>query len=244
MEGFGMSHYEEQREAWLEERRGAKLAETVTEVVARASADDAAGALGRPPVTIAPCAHPWTGFRLVEIERQYEGDLVEVRECGVCGRRVSNRIDTVPPGAEGLVRDEGCARPAPLPCHPADPKQSAGAAKVPMAALPMAVVAELAVAHGEGAAKYGRHNWRKGEVLASTYYAATLRHLTAWFEGEDIDPDSGLSHLVKAMASLAVLRDAQIHGTALDDRPAPSPEGFMARLCGVHAELQTKLNTD
>lgn len=128
-----------------------------------------------------------------------------------------------------------------LPHHPADPKQSAGAAKVPMSALPMAVVAELAVAHGEGAAKYGRHNWRKGEVLASTYYAATLRHLTAWFEGEDIDPDSGLSHLVKAMASLAVLRDAQIHGTALDDRPEPAPEGFMARLCGVHADLQARL---
>lgn len=132
---------------------------------------------------------------------------------------------------------------APLPHHPADPKQSAGAAKVPMSALPMAVIAELAVAHGEGAAKYGRHNWRKGEVLASTYYAATLRHLTAWFEGEDIDPDSGLSHLVKAMASLAVLRDAQIHGTALDDRPEPAPEGFMVRLCGVHADLQARLSS-
>lgn len=132
--------------------------------------------------------------------------------------------------------------PADLPVHPADPKQGAGAAKVPMAALPMAVVAELAVAHGEGAAKYGRHNWRAGDVLASTYFAAAQRHLVAWYEGEDIDPDSGLSHLVKAMASIAVLRDAQIQGCAIDDRPPSSPPGFMAGLCETHAAIQRKLS--
>jgi hypothetical protein len=107
--------------------------------------------------------------------------------------------------------------------------------------LKNAARAELAVAHGEGAAKYGRHNWRAGDVLASTYFAAAQRHLVAWYEGEDIDPDSGLPHLVKAMASLAVLRDAQIQGRALDDRPPASPPGFMARLCETHAALQAKL---
>lgn len=128
--------------------------------------------------------------------------------------------------------DEPATLPAP---HPADPKQGAGDAKVPFAALPFAVLTELAVAHGEGALKYGRHNWRGGEVLASTYYAAAFRHLTAWIEGEDTDPDSGLSHLVKAMASLGVLRDAQMHGTMNDDRPPGLGGALMAR-CNTATE--------
>lgn len=120
--------------------------------------------------------------------------------------------------------------PPPNQPHSKDPKQEAGMAKVPFHALPFAVLAEDAVAHGEGAQKYGRHNWREGDVLASTYFAAAMRHLCAWYEGEDIDPESGLSHLVKARASLGVLRDAQIQGRAIDDRPAPSPAAFLTQL--------------
>lgn len=132
---------------------------------------------------------------------------------------------------------------APPDPHPTDPKQAAGDAKIPFAALPVAVLAEDAVAHGEGALKYGRHNWRRGEVLASTYFAAALRHLFAWFEGEDIDPDSGLPHLVKARASLGVLRDAQIHGTATDDRPPASPAGLMADLNRRAAAMARRLDS-
>lgn len=126
--------------------------------------------------------------------------------------------------------------------HPTDPKQEAGLCKIPFAALPIAVLAEDAVAHGEGALKYGRHNWRHGEVLASTYFAAALRHLFAWFEGEDIDPDSGLSHLTKARSALGVLRDAQIHGTAIDDRPPASPPGLMANLNQASGEMVARVS--
>lgn len=122
-----------------------------------------------------------------------------------------------------------------------DPKQSAGAAKTPFAALPFAVIAELAVAHGEGAEKYGRHNWRENRVLASTYYAAALRHLFAWIEGESIDPHSGLSHLTKAMASLAVLRDAEICGCMSDDRPPSSPKGFIENLNSATGEMHNRV---
>lgn len=132
--------------------------------------------------------------------------------------------------------------PPPKPgVHPGDPKQGAGQKKIPFAALPFAVLAEDAIAHGEGALKYGRHNWREGEVLASTYFAAAMRHLIAWFEGEDIDPDSGLSHLTKARASLGVLRDAQIQGRAIDDRPAPSPPGLMADLNAASGEMARRV---
>jgi len=125
--------------------------------------------------------------------------------------------------------------------HPNDPKQEPGMKKVPFHALPFAVLAEDAVAHGEGALKYGRHNWRGGKVLASTYYAAALRHLVAWIEGEDIDPDSGLSHLTKARASLGVLRDAELQGCIEDDRPQPSPPDLMPRLNAATAEMTRRV---
>ncbi|MEP1612655.1 MAG: dATP/dGTP diphosphohydrolase domain-containing protein [Roseobacter sp.] len=127
------------------------------------------------------------------------------------------------------------------PPHPNDPKQGAGEKKVPFAALPFAVLCEDAVAHGEGALKYRRHNWRKGEVLSSTYYAAAIRHLFAFIEGEDIDPESGVHHLTKCRASLGVLRDAQIHGTAIDDRPNASPTNLMADLNAATVEMTRRV---
>jgi len=44
----------------------------------------------------------------------------------------------------------------------------------------------------------------------------------AWWEGEDIDPDSGLSHVTEAICSLVVLRDAMIQNKFNDDRPPKS----------------------
>lgn len=114
-----------------------------------------------------------------------------------------------------------------------DPKGAAGAKKPPLATVPSAVLLELACAHGEGDIKYDFHNWREsGGVVISTYVAAAQRHLLAFMMGEDYDPDSGsrLSHLIKAMASLSVLRDAMIHGVATDDRPPPSPPETIARI--------------
>lgn len=45
-----------------------------------------------------------------------------------------------------------------------------------------------------GAEKYADHNWRKKYEWGKSY-AALQRHLTAWWDGEDVDPESGLSHL-------------------------------------------------
>ena len=100
-----------------------------------------------------------------------------------------------------------------------NPKDAMASGKVPFHTVPPAVVAEIALALAEGARKYGGYNWRKEGVLSSVYYSAALRHLGAWFEGEDTDPDSGLSHVTKAIAGLVVLRDAMIRGNVKDDRP-------------------------
>lgn len=107
-----------------------------------------------------------------------------------------------------------------------NPKDAIGCDKAPMSTVPAGVMAEVGLALLEGAAKYGRYNYRAMGVRSTIYYDATMRHLIAWFEGEDIDPDSGLSHITKAIASLVVLRDAMRNGKVTDDRPPISPVGY------------------
>jgi hypothetical protein len=102
---------------------------------------------------------------------------------------------------------------------PTNPKQSVGNKKMPMSCLSMQVISEMAVGMYEGDRKYGRHNYRVSGVLASTYFDACMRHLMAWWEGEDIDPVSGLSHITKLMTSAHVLRDAMMQNMWTDDRP-------------------------
>lgn len=111
-----------------------------------------------------------------------------------------------------------------------NPKDAVGIAKIPLSTVSAPVLAELGLAMMEGALKYGRHNYRVSGVRASVYYDAALRHLFAFYEGEDIDPASGLPHIVKVMACMAVLRDSQIQGNWVDDRPPCSPDGWMEDL--------------
>lgn len=93
--------------------------------------------------------------------------------------------------------------------------------------IPFTVVSELGVAMLEGARKYHRHNYRVAGVRASVYVDAAMGHIIQWWEGEDIDADSGLSHVTKAIASLVVLRDAMIQDMLTDDRP---PKAKLDRL--------------
>ena len=117
-----------------------------------------------------------------------------------------------------------------------NPKDAIGISKAPMSTVPAAVLAEVGVAMLEGACKYGRSNFRIAGVRASVYYDATMRHLMSWWEGEDTDPDSGMSHVTKAITSLVVLRDAMIQDMCTDDRPPRSAE-FYARLNTLAAEV-------
>ena len=103
-----------------------------------------------------------------------------------------------------------------------NPKDAVGIRKTPFSVIPWPVIAELGLAMLEGARKYGRHNYRRAGVRASVYFDANIRHMAEWFEGQDIDPKSGVSHVTKAIASLVVLRDSMIQGNWVDDRPPRS----------------------
>lgn len=103
--------------------------------------------------------------------------------------------------------------------------------------VPTTIIWELGVAMLEGARKYGRHNYRVAGVRASVYIDAAKGHIDQWWEGEDIDEESRLNHIIKAIASLAVLRDAMIQNKWVDDRP---PRTDLPKL---RAELQEAVNS-
>lgn len=90
--------------------------------------------------------------------------------------------------------------------------------KAPLDLLERRADEEVARALQTGAAKYGRKNYRTIEVFATTYGAAIRRHAGAWLSGEDLDPETGLSHLAHVGANLHVLFGAEEAGTLVDDR--------------------------
>ena len=105
-----------------------------------------------------------------------------------------------------------------------NPKDAIGSTKPPIANVPLSVMSEVGMAMAEGQWKYGGYNWRVIGVRASVYWDATFRHMKAWWEGEDIDPDCQLNHVVKAISALTILRDAMIQDNWTDDRPPRSKQ--------------------
>lgn len=99
-----------------------------------------------------------------------------------------------------------------------NPKDAVGSSKLPIHLWPKTATIMGTLGLLEGMLKYGRLNWREAGVRASIYYDALDRHISAWFEGEDFDPDSGMPHLAHALACLAILVDAQAAGKLVDDR--------------------------
>lgn len=68
-----------------------------------------------------------------------------------------------------------------------------------------------------GQEKYSRINFRAGfENIRLT--SAALRHIFAYLDREDLDPESNVSHLGHAMAALAMLLDNIHEGVSTDVR--------------------------
>lgn len=116
-----------------------------------------------------------------------------------------------------------------------DPKQAFGAQKPPVHLVPPILMIAAARAIAEGAVKYGAFNWRKSEPLKmTTYLSGMLRHLMAFLDGEEIDPESstGKTHLEGLAASLAILLDARALGNLVDDRAPAGPSAKLLRAPG------------
>ena len=117
---------------------------------------------------------------------------------------------------------------------PPNPKQAYGDLKVPLALVPATALVLVADVFKEGARKYGAYNWRDQPVESMTYIHAALRHIMAFLDGEELDPESdGKPHLAHAMASLAILLDAAVTGNLLDNRPKRGITGDLLRTKAV-----------
>ncbi len=96
--------------------------------------------------------------------------------------------------------------------------------KDPWHLLPVDAVRAVVKVLAFGAAKYAPRNWEAG-LAWSRCYAAALRHLTAWWEGECADPETGMSHLWHAGCCVMFLIAFELRGTGSDDRPKGAGRG-------------------
>jgi hypothetical protein len=99
-----------------------------------------------------------------------------------------------------------------------NPKEAAGRAKTPLHLIPTVFSKQVSLALDWGGQRYSHWNWRDAGVNATTYIGAMRRHLDAWQDGEDMDPDSGLPHIAHIAASCAIILDAERVGKLNDDR--------------------------
>ncbi len=95
--------------------------------------------------------------------------------------------------------------------------------KPPMALIPPEALYDIAKVFRFGAEKYGYNNWRDDghTTQANRTYSSIQRHLNAFWSGEDIDPDSGKSHLAHATTQMMILMIHQMEHPEMDDRYVP-----------------------
>ena len=88
--------------------------------------------------------------------------------------------------------------------------------------VPMDALWALAEHFGKGAEKYGEErNWERGYEF-SLNFAAAQRHMWEWWNGEDIDSDTGSNHLTAAAWHMFALFHNMTSHPEMDDRPKES----------------------
>lgn len=123
-------------------------------------------------------------------------------------------------------------------CDGTNPKDLIGSKKLDMTSLPAVAIAHGNHAMMDGAGKYGPYNWRDNPVQAKVYVDAAIRHLLAWFEGEEEAKDSGVHHLGHVIGCMAILLDAQATGNLVDNRPNKGK--FNGVLAALNAKVKAK----
>lgn len=141
------------------------------------------------------------------------------------GSRIGDRITALPPieVTTAALRDSPLDPgylPMPGEVRVTDPKTGGqkGQKLARFDLLPVGPLTQIAEVYGKGAQKYAERNWERGYDW-SLSYAALQRHLTAFWGGEDFDPELGTNHLANAAFHvLALLEFGKTH-PELDNRP-------------------------
>lgn len=146
----------------------------------------------------------------------------------------NDRIGTGLRDGEGLIRDGKVMKEVPVVQFlakaevntdlGADPFERPAKAltydsgKAPLASLPPAGIRAVALVQAYGKTKYGDdENYRKG-MEAKRQMSCALRHIYAWLDGEDLDPESLQSHLAHGACRLLFAIQNIHDGTLIDDR--------------------------
>jgi hypothetical protein len=90
--------------------------------------------------------------------------------------------------------------------------------KPPLAKVPLALAEAVANVMEYGHKKYGDYNNYKKGMEISRNLSCALRHIMAFQNGEDNDPESEQNHLGHAAARLGFVLDNIKRGTVIDDR--------------------------
>lgn len=97
--------------------------------------------------------------------------------------------------------------------------------KPSLALIPRVAIEAEGHAFGYGASKYGQWNYREG-IEITRLVGAALRHIYAFLDGEDLDPESGYPHLGHARAGLAMALDTLKRKPEMDDRGVKVEESY------------------
>ena len=83
--------------------------------------------------------------------------------------------------------------------------------------LPYDALEEIIKVLEFGALKYEDNNWLRG-CEWSRYWTACMRHITAWWMGESVDAETGLSHLAHAGCCILFLLGFELRDIGDDNR--------------------------
>lgn len=90
--------------------------------------------------------------------------------------------------------------------------------KLPFHLIPPELLIGVADILQFGAKKYAPRNWEAG-MDWSRVFGALQRHMWAWWGGENLDPETGKSHLWHAGCCIAFLMAYEARKIGKDDRP-------------------------
>lgn len=82
--------------------------------------------------------------------------------------------------------------------------------KPELSQIPFETEVEVAKVFMYGQKKYTRNNWKNG-FKYSSLVDSTLRHFIAWFNGQEIDPESGLTHMAHFHTNVEILHWYTLH---------------------------------
>lgn len=89
--------------------------------------------------------------------------------------------------------------------------------------VPSSAITGMAEVLGYGETKYGKYNWAKGNDFSVPFDSA-MRHMLKFWDGEDLDDESGFHHLKHALTNLAILLEYYEKHPDMDDRPSKVKE--------------------